>query len=332
MVRKSQAMTLAARACRNAGHDDCPRPGAGWRPASSSTLRTDVADTATPTPFNSHCNAAVAPIRILATEPKDQLPPRRVERRPARLRVRVGPAAGDELPVPAQQRLRPDAEVRLDLPGQPAAQRRQQRAVSPLQRRPRCLPAQDRQLMPQNQDLQPLRAAPTRKQPHQPKQAPHGQLDERPQHAALPRPRPRAPNLASPNQRTAATEFANPTGEPHKHAEDAPASWPARARGCRWMRGGLGLCGPLESTTRSRRRRALRGRPRSPAPMYPASSPRRSGDDPGSRAGGARTSAGPARLPLMSRRIPRTVRWRARPARRRPSTAIAECGCGPPPP
>jgi hypothetical protein len=226
MVRKSQAMTLAARACRNAGHDDCPRPGAGWRPASSSTLRTDVADTATPTPFNSHCNAAVAPIRILATEPKDQLPPRRVERRPARLRVRVGPAAGDELPVPAQQRLRPDAEVRLDLPGQPAAQRRQQRAVSPLQRRPRCLPAQDRQLMPQNQDLQPLRAAPTRKQPHQPKQAPHGQLDERPQHAALPRPRPRAPNLASPNQRTAATEFANPTGEPHKHAEDAPVAAP----------------------------------------------------------------------------------------------------------
>jgi hypothetical protein len=83
---------------------------------------------------------------------------------------------------------------------------------------------------------------------------------------------------------------------------------------------------------RPRGRRALRGKACSPAPMHPASSPQWNGDDPGDRAGGARTSPGPARLTLMSRRISRMVRWRARPARRPPSTATAECGCGPPAP
>src|SRR6266487_1150637 len=42
-VRKSQASMLAACARKKARHDECIRCGAGWRPASSSTLRTDVA-------------------------------------------------------------------------------------------------------------------------------------------------------------------------------------------------------------------------------------------------------------------------------------------------
>src|SRR5438045_2924087 len=50
-VRKSQASRLAACVRRNARHDECVRCGAGLRAASSSTFRTDVAETATPRPF-----------------------------------------------------------------------------------------------------------------------------------------------------------------------------------------------------------------------------------------------------------------------------------------
>src|SRR6266511_1907314 len=52
-VRKSQASMLAACARKKARHDECVRCGAGWRPASSSTLRTEVAETAIPRPLSS---------------------------------------------------------------------------------------------------------------------------------------------------------------------------------------------------------------------------------------------------------------------------------------
>ena len=47
---------------------------------------------------------------VLAREPKDQLPYLVVDRWPARPPVRVSPAVGDQLPVPAQQRLRRNEE------------------------------------------------------------------------------------------------------------------------------------------------------------------------------------------------------------------------------
>jgi len=47
-VRKSQACVLATCARRKARHGECVRCGAGWRPASSSTFRTDVAETLLP--------------------------------------------------------------------------------------------------------------------------------------------------------------------------------------------------------------------------------------------------------------------------------------------
>jgi len=52
-VRKSQASTLAACARRNARHEEGARSGAGRTPASRSTFRTEVAETATPTRFRS---------------------------------------------------------------------------------------------------------------------------------------------------------------------------------------------------------------------------------------------------------------------------------------
>src|SRR6266545_2815717 len=52
-VRKSQASMLAACARKKARHDECIRCGAGWFRASSSTLRTEVAETAIPRPLSS---------------------------------------------------------------------------------------------------------------------------------------------------------------------------------------------------------------------------------------------------------------------------------------
>jgi hypothetical protein len=52
-VRKSQASVLDACARKKARHDEEPRSGAGCRPASSSTLRTEVAETVTPRPLSS---------------------------------------------------------------------------------------------------------------------------------------------------------------------------------------------------------------------------------------------------------------------------------------
>jgi hypothetical protein len=52
-VRKSQASTLDACARKNGRHDECVRCGAGGRPASSSTLRTEVAETRMPRPLSS---------------------------------------------------------------------------------------------------------------------------------------------------------------------------------------------------------------------------------------------------------------------------------------
>src|SRR6266508_3368466 len=52
-VRKSHASMLDACARKKARQDECVRCGAGWIRASSSTLRTDVAETAIPRPLSS---------------------------------------------------------------------------------------------------------------------------------------------------------------------------------------------------------------------------------------------------------------------------------------
>ena len=52
----------------------------------------------------------VSPVRVLARETKDQLAERTLERRSPRRPVRVRPPAGDQLAVPAKQRLRLERE------------------------------------------------------------------------------------------------------------------------------------------------------------------------------------------------------------------------------
>src|SRR6266545_4975413 len=107
---------LAACARKKARHDEWLRCGAGWRPASSSTLRTEVAETVIPKPLSSPTITSVPPVRVLAAKSQDQGMQRRLEWRPTRSAVWIRPAACDQLTVPAQERLGLDREAR---PGDP---------------------------------------------------------------------------------------------------------------------------------------------------------------------------------------------------------------------
>jgi hypothetical protein len=64
----------------------------------------------------------------------------------------------------------------------------------------------------EDEDLQLLRATRPSEQPNEREQAPHDEIDERPDHAAPSLDQdPRAPNLASPTRRGAADAFPSPT-------------------------------------------------------------------------------------------------------------------------
>jgi hypothetical protein len=76
------------------------------------------------------------------------------KRRPAGVAVRVGPGAGHEPPMPAQQRLGLDEEARPAGPGQDAADGGEQGAVGGLEPESWRLAAQDRELVAQHKDLE----------------------------------------------------------------------------------------------------------------------------------------------------------------------------------
>jgi hypothetical protein len=96
----------------------------------------------------------VAPAGVVGGEADDQQLHVLVESRPAGVAVRVGPGAGDEAPVPAQQRVGLDQEAGPDRPGQHAADRGQQRPVSRLEPGSWDLAVKDGELVAQHQDLQ----------------------------------------------------------------------------------------------------------------------------------------------------------------------------------
>src|SRR6266516_2507634 len=126
----------------------------------------------------------VSPVRVLPRETQDQLAERALEPRSPGPPVRIRPPACDQLPVPAKQRLRLEREDCPCGPGQRAAQRRQQRSISPRQLRPRGLSAEDHQLMAEDEDLELLRATRPPQQPHQGEQVPDNEIPKRPEQAA----------------------------------------------------------------------------------------------------------------------------------------------------
>jgi hypothetical protein len=117
-------------------------------------LRTEVAEREMPRPLSSPTIRLYPQCGVLHSEMYDQLEERVLDRRPAGPPVRVGPPAGDELPVPAKQRLRLEREDRPSRSRERAAQRRQQRTIRSCQSRSRTLSAEDRQLVAEDKDLQ----------------------------------------------------------------------------------------------------------------------------------------------------------------------------------
>jgi len=99
-------------------------------------------------------DALVAPARVLPGQADDQLLQVLVQWRSPGSAVRVGPGAGDQPPMPAQQRVGLDEEARPADSGEDAADRGEQGAVSRLQPRAWNLAAQHAELVAQDEDLQ----------------------------------------------------------------------------------------------------------------------------------------------------------------------------------
>ena len=98
-------------------------------------------------------DSSVAPAGILAGHPQHEGPDRRRGGWPAWSSAQVGPAAGDELGVPAQQRSGRHQPQLAQRGRQQPAQRAEYRAVEPRERWPVVRAAQHGDLMTQHQDL-----------------------------------------------------------------------------------------------------------------------------------------------------------------------------------
>jgi hypothetical protein len=161
----------AARNCRHAGDD---RRGAGRSPCGSPGGSQDPADRPLPHPppqaEHLTLDTPVPPARVL----RRQLPCQRPHLvRDGRLswRIRVGPFLVDQAPVPGQQGPWRHDLVQAQVPGQQPCQGGDHGTVSPAWFRPGDLPAQERDLVPEHQDLHILGGVIPRQQ-HQPAQHP----------------------------------------------------------------------------------------------------------------------------------------------------------------
>jgi hypothetical protein len=114
-------------------------------------------------------DALVAPTRVLPGQTNDQPLDILVQWRPAYLAMRVGPGAGHEPPVPAQQRLGRDEEARPAGPGEHATDRGEQGPVVGPSLGRGALAAEHGELLAQDEDLKVLSSVTASKQ--------HEQLD-----------------------------------------------------------------------------------------------------------------------------------------------------------
>jgi hypothetical protein len=103
-------------------------------------------------------DSAVAPAGILRGHPQHQLPDGRPGRWPTAA-AGHGPAAADQIPMPAQHRVRGEEQPRPAAAANQPAQRRLHGPIGPGRPQSSDLPAQHRQLMTQDEDLRVLRRA-----------------------------------------------------------------------------------------------------------------------------------------------------------------------------
>src|SRR5215218_10682064 len=132
-VKKSQARIPAACWRRNARQTRCSAPGRRVKTVGAQNPPDRAGRHPTPEPQELAVDPLVAPPRILASKPHDQLLRLVGYRRPSVGGGGVGPATGHHAPVPAQQRLGPHKKHRPARPWEQAAQRRKQRTVGGLQ-------------------------------------------------------------------------------------------------------------------------------------------------------------------------------------------------------
>ena len=96
---------------------------------------------------------AVAPGRVLPCQPEDEGDGARRHRRPSRTPVWIGPAPGDQVAVPTEQRGRAHEEP-LEMPaGEQLCQSGEQRPAGRLERRPVDLAPEDRHLVTEHDDF-----------------------------------------------------------------------------------------------------------------------------------------------------------------------------------
>ena len=131
-------------------------------------------------------DALVAPARVLPGQADDQLLDVLIERRSPESTTGIGPGAGDQAAVPAQQRLRGDEEAGPAGSWQHAADRGEQGSVGRLQPRSLDLAAQHGELVAQHQDLEVLGGVAAGEQREQLDGAAQGQVGESRQHAGWP--------------------------------------------------------------------------------------------------------------------------------------------------
>ena len=97
-------------------------------------------------------NLLVSPAVVLGGEPLDECGDLGADRRPSHS-VRVGPVAGDQAAMPAQESAGGYQPVRSQPWRQEPDQRGEERPVGPVQPGPRIGAAQHGDLMPQHQEL-----------------------------------------------------------------------------------------------------------------------------------------------------------------------------------
>ena len=122
------AWACARRNCRQVGPD---RRGAGSMPAPFRIFQTVEAPIVVAEADELAVDASVAPGRVLAGHPQHQGADAAAGWVGGRLPSRVGPAAGDQLGVPAQQGAWGDQPELAQLRGQQPAQCAEERAVDP---------------------------------------------------------------------------------------------------------------------------------------------------------------------------------------------------------
>src|SRR5439155_2442273 len=126
----------------------------------------------------------IAPPRILTRKPQHQLTNLLRDRRPARPPPRVRPPFPHKLAMPTKQRVRANEERRPARPAQQPASRGQEHPVGLLQPRPCDLPAQNRQLVTEHDDLKLLELTRTQPQRRHRERTPKQQIHQRDQHEA----------------------------------------------------------------------------------------------------------------------------------------------------